>query len=97
MSGSTGPKPSPYRTSVSPGLAGRDATPAIAPAGNANAPSGKIAPRYCLPLTVNTPGAKNPGDTAAALIVYAGLEPAEFARVICTGPVPMLPGTTTFT
>src|SRR5438477_12538808 len=97
MSGVTGPKPRPYRTSVSPGLAGRDATPAIAPAGNANAPSGKIAPRYCLPFIVKTPGAKNPGETAAAFMVNAGLEPAGFVSVICTGPVPMLLGTTTFT
>src|SRR5581483_1680849 len=65
---------------VSPGLAGRDAIPATAPAGSAKVvPSRNTAAPYCFPPTLNRDGWNSAGAVAATVTgTIALLPPAVF-------------------
>lgn len=56
---------------LSPGFAGRDGTPCMAPDGSANVcPSAKSAATYCFPLTWNEGGASSPGRVVTSLLMF---------------------------
>src|ERR1039458_10838898 len=54
--GVTAPKPMPYRTISSPGWAGREVRPAIAPSGRTYVPSANSATTYWKPPILNDGG-----------------------------------------
>src|SRR5579871_3177646 len=97
MFGVTGPNPLPYITMVSPGLAGREASPAIAPCGRTYVLPGRNATTYCLPPSLNDAGASNPGSVAFTVTLNGMLGPFLFSTVICCAPVGILDGSSTFT
>src|SRR5215469_7065 len=92
--GITKPKPIPYKVIVSPGLAGRETTPDIEPAGATYVPSGRSAVTYCFPLTTNDGGASSPGCTLFTITLYGLLEIPLLVTTISTlPPVGMSDGT----
>src|ERR1017187_1501287 len=95
--GVTGPKPMPYRTISSPGWAGREVRPAIAPSGRTYGPSANSATTYWKPPILNDGGASNPGCTAFTLMLYAALVRLPSVTVIDCAPVAMFDGTSAFT
>src|SRR5580698_9265980 len=94
MAGATVPKPTPKNMSVSPGFAGADATPLMAPAGSAKAEkSGNSAATYCPAGRLNAAGASRPGSVALTGRVKGALvPPGVFTTTDCV-PVATLDGT----
>src|ERR1700683_4299466 len=68
--GVTGPHPTPYRGTISPGVPRREVMPATSPGGIAYvAPSENSAPTYWNPPTLNDGGANMPGCSALTITV----------------------------
>src|ERR1017187_2962592 len=102
-SGKTGPNPTPLRTIVSPGRAGREGKPANSPVSTAPGgrtrpePSLKKAPTYCLPPSFSPAGAQKPGDAWSTLTTNPLLEPVAVLTANCCAPVATPEGTSAFT
>src|SRR5579883_663682 len=94
----TGPKPMPYSTIVSPGLAGREVTPAKAPTGPTKVwPSVNVAVTYWLPPTFHAGSASSAGWSGLTVMLAAALVPFPVLTVTGCGPVPTPAGTSAFT
>src|SRR5258708_1589401 len=88
IAGVTLPKPTPNAVIVSPGAAGRNASPGIRFGLPTYVdPSVNNATRYCLPPTLKLGGASSPGAMEAFCTVTGALVPAQLVTVSRTAPV----------
>jgi hypothetical protein len=92
MSGVTGPKPTPYITISSPGLAGREARPWMARTGRANVPSENSASRCWNPPILNHGGASRHGSVTFTGTAKGALVPPGVVTTTGSGPTAVLDG-----